>query len=107
MRLSFVDLLVALLIAIFAIGAPPPAQAECAKCVDDCNTEAPAKNQTPCPEKGLVCQIATSCASQIQKMPAHAVIASHLSSGKAIFGDVDDIAVKLAFVKPETSPPRA
>jgi hypothetical protein len=105
MRLSFVHLLVALLIAVFAIGAPPPAQAECAKCVD-CSAEAPAKKEAPCPEKGLVCQIATSCASQAQKMPAHAVIASDLSSGKAVFGGVDDIAVKLAFVKPETSPPR-
>jgi hypothetical protein len=105
MRLSFVHLLVALLIAIFAIGAPPPAQAECAKCVD-CSTEAPAKNETPCPEKGLACQIATSCASQIQKMPAHAMVARDLSSGEAVFSDVDDIAVKLAFVKPETSPPR-
>jgi hypothetical protein len=105
MRLSFVHLLAALLIAVFAIGAPPPAQAECAKCVD-CGAEAPARNDAPCPEKGLACQIATSCASQLQKMPAHAVIASDLSSGKAVFGDIDDIAVKLAFIKPETSPPR-
>jgi hypothetical protein len=106
MRLSFMHLLVALLIAVFAIGVPPPAQAACAECVD-CSTEAPAKNEVPCPEKGLVCQIATSCTSQLQKMPAHTVIAADLSSGRAVFGDVDDIAVKLAFIKPETSPPRA
>jgi hypothetical protein len=106
MRASVVHILVALLIAIFAIGAPPPAKADCAKC-HDCSTEAPAKNDAPCPEKGLACQIATTCASQIQKMPAHAVIASDPSSGKAVFGDIDDIAVKLAFIKPETSPPRA
>ena len=105
MRLSFVHLLVALLIAVCAIGAPPPAKADCAKC-HDCSTEAPAKNEAPCPEKGIVCQMATTCASQVQKMPANAVTVD-LSSGKAIFGDVDDIAIKLAFVKPETSPPRA
>jgi hypothetical protein len=106
MRLSFIHLLVALLIAVFAMGAPPPAQAECAKCVD-CSTQAPAKNETPCPEKGLACQIATSCASQVQKMPAHAVVAADLSLGRAVFGSVDNIAVKLAFLKPETSPPRS
>lgn len=106
MRLSFIHLLVALLIAVFAIGAPPPAQAECAECVD-CSTQAPAKNETPCPEKGLACQIATSCASQVQKMPAHAVVAVDLSLGRAVFGSVDNIAVKLAFLKPETSPPRS
>ncbi len=106
MRLSFIHLLVALLIAVFAIGAPPSAQAECAECVD-CGTQAPAKNETPCPEKGVACQIATSCASQVQKMPAHALIAADLSSGRAVFGNADDIAIKLAFLKPETSPPRA
>jgi hypothetical protein len=105
MRAIVVHLLAVLLIAIFAIGSPPPAKADCAKC-HDCSTEAPAKNDAPCPEKALVCQIATGCASQIQKMPAHTMIASDLSSSKAAFGDVDDIAVKLAFVKPETSPPR-
>jgi hypothetical protein len=106
MRRSLVHLLAALLIAVFATGAPPPAQAECAECVD-CSTEAPAKNETPCPERGLACQISTSCASQIQKMSPHTVIAGDLSSGKAIFDNADDIAVKPAFVKPETSPPRS
>ena len=105
MRLSFVHLLVALLIAVFAIGAPLPAKADCAKC-HDCSSEAPAKNETPCPEKGLACQIATNCSAQLQKMPVPSVI-SELSSGTAPFGDVDDIAIKLAFIKPETSPPRA
>ena len=105
MRLSFVHLLAALLIAAFAIGAPPPAEAECAKCVD-CTADAPAKNQAPCAEKGLACQIATSCASQVQKMPAHGVIASDVTSGKAVFGGAGAIAIKLAIVKPETSPPR-
>ena len=105
MRIGILYVVIGLLIAIFAIGAPLPAKADCAKC-HDCTSEAPAKNETPCPEKGLACQIATSCASQTQKMPANAVTVD-LSSGKAIFGDADDIAIKLAFVKPETSPPRA
>lgn len=105
MRIGIRYLVIGLLIAIFAIGAPPPAKADCAKC-HDCSTETPAKNEAPCPEKGLACQIATSCASQVQKMPANAVTVD-LSSGKAIFGDADDIVIKLAFVKPETSPPRA
>jgi hypothetical protein len=106
MRLSFVHLLVALLIAIFAIGAPLPATADCAKC-HDCSTQAPAQNEAPCPEKAIVCQVATTCANQVQKMPVSAVIAGDVSSGRAVFGDVDDIAVKLTFIKPETSPPRS
>ena len=105
MRLRLVHLLAALLIAVFAIGAPPPAEASCAQCVD-CTADAPAKNQAPCPEKGLVCQIATNCASQVQKMPAPAAIVRDAASGKAVFGDAGAIAVKLALVKPETSPPR-
>lgn len=106
MRLSFAHLLVALLIAIFAIGAPPPAKADCEKC-HDCSTEAPAKNETPCPEKGIVCQVATPCASQVQKMPVPAVIDGDMSACASIFATAADIAIKLAFVKPETSPPRS
>ena len=106
MRLSFVHLLVALLIAIFAIGAPPPAKADCAKC-HDCTTQAPAKNEAPCPEKAIVCQVAATCANQIQKMPVPAVITGDMPPGKAIFDSNSAIAIKLAFIKPETSPPRA
>ena len=106
MRLSFVHLLVALLIAIFAIGAPPPAEAECAKCVD-CGTQVPTKKEAPCPEKAIVCQVATACANQIQKMPVPAAMTDDMASGKTIFESTADIAVKLAFIKPETSPPRA
>lgn len=106
MRAMVVHILAVLLIAIFAIGAPPPALAECAKCVD-CSTRIPAKNEAPCPERVIVCQVATTCANQIQKMPVPAVIAGDMPSDKAIFATTSDIAVKLAFVKPETSPPRA
>lgn len=105
MRLSFIHLLVALLIAVFAIGAPPPAQAECAECVD-CSTQAPAKNETPCPEKGLACQIAQSCASQVQKAPAQAGVVVADDARIAAFGYAASIAVKSVFITPETAPPR-
>jgi hypothetical protein len=106
MRIGILYVVIGLLIAIFAIGAAPPAKADCAKC-HDCSTEVPAKNETPCPEKGIVCQIATTCAGQLQKMPVPAVIARDMSAGTSIFAIAADIAIKLAFAKPETSPPRA
>lgn len=105
MRLSLVHLLVALLIAIFAIGVPSLAQAECAMCMD-CGTLSPDKNKAPCPEKGIACQVSTNCASQPQKMPVPAILADDVSAGKTAFPNFDDVAVNLAFVKPETSPPR-
>ena len=46
-------------------------------------------------------------ACAIQKMPVPAAIAGEMLSGKAIFDGNDAIAIKLAFIKPETSPPRA
>ena len=105
MRASTIYVLVVLLIAVFAIGSPLPAQAACDEC-QDCSTEAPAKNSVPCPEKGLACQIAQTCASQVQKLPAHTMGFGDLVSGHPVFGGADDIVVKLAFIKPETSPPR-
>lgn len=106
MRVIVVHILAVLLVAIFAIGSPLPAKADCAKC-HDCSTEVPAKNEAPCPEKAIVCQVATTCANQIQKMPVPAVIAGEMPSGTATFGGNAAIAIKLAFIKPETSPPRA
>ena len=53
MRAIFVHILAVLLIAIFAVGSPSPAKADCMKC-HDCQSEAPAKNDAPCPEKGSV-----------------------------------------------------
>lgn len=105
MPLRFLHVLVALLIAILAIGAPPPAKAACVTCVD-CTAEAPAKNQIPCPDQGRACQIAQTCAPQLQKAPAQSVTFGVLASGKADFGDTRAIAIKPAFLKPETSPPR-
>lgn len=104
MRGKVVHLLVALLIAVFAIGAPQAAQADCATC-DDCTTEAPAKNETRCLQKGLVCQIASSCASQVQKAPAQIAIQDDATSA-VVFGYASSAVGKSAFVTPETAPPR-
>src|SRR5262245_51294808 len=105
MRAILVHILAVLLIAIFAIGSPPPAKADCAKC-HDCSTEAPAKNDVPCPEKGLICQVAQACASQAQKAPAQIDIGD-LDAGKAAFGASSSSAIKSAYLTPETAPPRA
>ena len=106
MRATVVHILAALLIAIFAIGSPPPAKADCAKC-HDCSTEAPAKNDVPCPEKGLVCQVAQTCASQVQKAPAQPNFDALVDAGKAGFGLGVSIAIKSTYLTPETAPPRA
>ena len=104
MRMGILYVVVALLIAVFAIGAPLPAQADCVEC-QDCTTEAPAKNNTPCPEKGLACQIASSCASQIQKAPAHIVSQAAVDISSIAFGYESSIALNSAFITPETAPP--
>ena len=106
MRAIAVHILAVLLIAIFAVGSPPHAKADCAKC-HDCSTEAPAKNDVPCPVKGLVCQIAQSCASQVQKAPGQISIDGLSDAGEARFGFNISIAVKSAYLTPETAPPRA
>lgn len=103
--MSFIHFLVALLIAAFAIGAPLPAQADCAQC-DDCSTKAPAKNKAPCSEKGLTCQIATSCVSQLQKVPAQIPVQPADDGRLVAFGYASSVAMKSAFITPETAPPR-
>ena len=105
MRLGFAHLLVTLLIAVFAIGAPLPVQADCQAC-EDCTTEAPAKNQAPCPEKGIACQVTQSCGSQVQKLPAQLAVQIADGSGSVVFGHAASVAVKSAFITPETAPPR-
>jgi hypothetical protein len=106
MRAIVVHILAVLLVAIFAIGSPPPAKADCAKC-HDCSTEAPAKQDMPCPEKGLVCQVAQACANQVQKAPAQINIGDLDDAEKAAFGLSSSIAIKSAYLTPETAPPRA
>ncbi|MBL9033407.1 MAG: hypothetical protein JNN33_01515 [Rhodospirillaceae bacterium] len=104
MRMGMLYVVVALLIAAFAIGTPLPAQANCVEC-QDCTTEAPAKKDGPCSEKGLVCQIASSCASQVQKAPAHIVSQAAVDISSIAFGYESSIALNSAFITPETAPP--
>lgn len=103
MRAIAVHILAVLLIAIFAVGSPSPAKASC--CLD-CSTEAPAKNDGPCPAKGLVCQVAQSCASQVQKAPGQISIDGLSDAGETTFGFDASIAIKSAYRTPETAPPR-
>lgn len=106
MRAVLVHFLAALLIAIFAIGSPLPAKADCEKC-HDCSTEAPAKSDAPCPEKGLACQIAPACASQAHKAQAQIDAADLHDAGKVTFSLSSSMAIKSAYLTPETAPPRA
>ena len=107
MRATLVHVLAVLLIAIFAIGSPPPANADCVKC-HDCSTGAPARNDLPCREKGLACQVAQTCASQVQKKASVQVDIDALAdAGEAGFGFGVSIAIKSTYLTPETAPPRA
>ena len=105
MRAIVVHILAALLIAIFAVGSPSPAKADCMKC-HDCPSEAPSKNDVPCPEKGLTCQVAQTCAAQLQK--ASTFPAEEFSvAGRPAYGFGSLIAIKSVYLTPETAPPRA
>jgi hypothetical protein len=106
MRAIVVHVLAVLLIAIFAIGSPPPANADCETC-QDCSTEAPAKNNAPCPEKGLACQVAPACASQVQKAPVQINFHDLSAASRAAFGSNSSTTIKSAYLAPETAPPRA
>lgn len=103
MRASIVHILVVLLIAVFASGSLLPAQADCAKC-EDCSVEAPAKNEAPCPQKGLACQMVQTCVSQ--KVPSQLGIHPLVEVGEATFGLRSAMAIKSAYLTPETAPPR-
>ena len=105
MRASIIHVLVALLIAVFAIGEPVPAKADCLPC-EGCPTEAPVKNDAPCQDKAFVCQVAQGCASQTQKAPAQLHIDVRDDARGAAFGLNASIAVKSAYLTPETAPPR-
>lgn len=105
MRASIVHVLAVLLIAVFAIGEPVPAKADCRTC-DGCPIEAPEKNDAPCQEKAFVCQISQGCASQTQKAPAQLDIDDRDDARGTAFGLNTSIAVKSAYLTPETAPPR-
>jgi hypothetical protein len=105
MRARIIHVLVVLLIAVFAIGEPMPAKADCRTC-DGCTAEAPVNNDTPCHEKAFVCQVSQGCAGQTQKAPAQVDIGDRDDTRGAAFGGSWSIAVKSAYLTPETAPPR-
>jgi hypothetical protein len=105
MRASIIHVLVALLIAVFAVGEPVPAKADCRPC-EGCPTEAPVKNDAPCQDKAFICQVAQGCASQTQKAPAQINIDERNDAGGTAFNSSSSFAVKSAYLTPETAPPR-
>ena len=105
MQASIVHVLVALLIAVFAVGEPAPAKADCRSC-EECPTEAPVKNEAPCQDKAFVCQVSQGCASQTQKAPAQINVDDCDDGRRASFGSSSTIVVKSAYLTPETAPPR-
>jgi len=106
MRSAVAHLLIAVLIAFFAIGVPLSAQADCATC-DECSVAVPAKGGGPCSQKGFACQMAQTCASQLQKVPAQTEFQLVVEASEAAFFQSSLAAVKLAQLTPETAPPRA
>jgi hypothetical protein len=105
MRAAIIHMLVALLIAVFAIGAPQSVRADCLAC-QDCTVSAPAKDHAPCSQGALDCQVAQSCGGQLQKMPGQSTIGIARTSTDAAFGEGGAVAVKSAATPPETTPPR-
>jgi hypothetical protein len=93
------------LIAVFAVGAPLPVLADCAKC-DDCSIAAPAGSDAPCPHKGVACQMIQNCASQVQKVPAQLTVHAAREAAKVTFSQASGAAIKLAQITPEVAPPR-
>lgn len=105
MHLTFTRLLTALLIVIFAIGAPIPAEADCIEC-NDCTVEAPATDEGPCSNQELGCVVAQKCAGQLQQLPVPTGITATGDIAGAAFGLSSNGAMSFAVVTPETAPPR-
>lgn len=106
MRRSIINVLIAVLIAIFAIGTPIAAKAACSGSSECYVTGADAANGS-CDQKGQPCKVVQNCAGQVLKMPAQASyrIASDASRVAFAIPSTDDLSS--VFVTPETSPPRA
>lgn len=105
MRSTIAHLLIVLLVAVFAIGVPLSAQAECAAC-EDCTAATAGKADAPCSQKGLACQMAQSCAGALQKMPAQAYVGPSQTAREVAFAGTSAIVIKFAEPAPETAPPR-
>ncbi|HET6159935.1 MAG TPA: hypothetical protein VFE34_16440 [Dongiaceae bacterium] len=106
MRLTLSHLLAVLLIAVWAIGLPAPAKADCLA-ADGCKGVAAGMADGSCGQKGEACKFAQSCAAQIQKLPSEAAVAPAVVVLKAAFAAPSDDDVPSAFITPETAPPRA
>ena len=105
MRLSLINFVVALLIAVLAIGAPIPAKADCAA-QGVCKTDADDMTGGACGGKGEPCKVAQNCAVQPLKMPTQATIGFATSISKVAFAAPADETLASAFIIPETAPPR-
>ena len=105
MRLRLAHFLVALLIAVFAIGAPIPAKADCHGS-SDCNVVAAGKADGSCGLKGEPCKVAQNCTAQILKMPAPESFRVVLGMSKVAFAPLSNDDVASTSIIPETSPPR-
>lgn len=105
MRLSLINFVVALLIAVFAIGAPIPAKADCAG-QGACSIDVGDMTGGACGAKGEPCKVAQNCAVQPLKMPAQATIGVAVSVSEATFAAPADEMLASAFIIPETAPPR-
>ncbi len=106
MRSLLNALLVVLLIAAFAIGAPIPAKAVC-EGSSDCNLTKAGLADGSCDQKGEPCKIAQNCASPLHKMPLYSAIRVLPDAAQAQYGPLSSDAIASAFVLPETAPPRA
>lgn len=105
MRTSLGPLVIALLIAFFAIGVSLPAFAFCETC-QECTAAAPTDEQAPCPHQGLACAIAQTCGSQLPKVPAHEAIDITIDPTSVTYGPPVLAAITSTFIVPEPSPPR-
>jgi hypothetical protein len=106
MRSILNALLVVLLIAAFAIGAPIPVQASCQDS-SDCNLAKAGLTDGSCDQKGEPCKIAQNCASPLHKMPVYSAIRVLPDAAQTPYEPLPSDATASAFVLPETAPPRA
>lgn len=106
MRRSVINVLIAVLIAIFTIGTPIAAKAACSG-GSECYVTGADTAKGSCDQKGQPCKVAQNCAGQVLKMPAQVSyrVASDIS--KLAFTILSNDDPSSVFVKPETSPPRA
>ena len=105
MRSILNALLVVLLIATFAVGAPIPAKASCQG--SDCHMVKAGLADGPCDQKGEPCKIAQNCASPLHKMSVYSAIRVLPDAAQTQYGPLSSDAIASAFVLPETAPPRA